>query len=165
MERTMPGYFDVLGARYSVPALLAEFMGIMDLAFLAANYRFTQVVAAKMYRCGLAGCPLDAEWLEAKSSGSAGGGLEPSAPTSSGSGAVASGAPRAGLAIARAAGTSAAGSIEVGALGGPPRGVHAHPLAAACAAAVSALKACLSSGPSSAENGQTAARVHCHLCI
>ena len=130
IERTMPGYFNVLGARYGVPALLAESLGIMDLAFLAANYRFTQVVGWKMYRAGLSEWP-DNEWLGAKGTGSAGGttsGLEPSA----------SGAPHA---AASAAGSIAAGSSEVSAVSAPPRAGHAPPTAAASAASAAALAA------------------------
>ena len=36
IERTMPGYFDVLGYKYGVDNLLAEFHQHLDLAFLAA---------------------------------------------------------------------------------------------------------------------------------
>ena len=57
IERTMPKYFVVLGSRYGVDALMAESGGILDLAFVGANWRYTQVVTAKMYRVGLCDWP------------------------------------------------------------------------------------------------------------
>ena len=61
----------------------------MDLAFVAANYRFTQTVQAKMYRAGLANWPLDPEWLGAKTDGGSADGVAHS--VSGGAGASSSG--------------------------------------------------------------------------
>ena len=41
VERLMPDYFTVLGGRYGVDVLLAESRQSCDLAFLAANWRYT----------------------------------------------------------------------------------------------------------------------------
>ncbi len=53
IEQLMPGYFALLGGRYGVDNLLAEGHQVMDLAFLAANWRYTKVVDKKFYRYGL----------------------------------------------------------------------------------------------------------------
>lgn len=168
IERTMPGYFDVLGARYGVPAMLAECMGIMDLAFVAANYRFTQVVEAKMYRAGLVEWPPDPAWLAAKTdggsaecvavpvSGSArtGAGGSAAAPAgdaaaarSSGSAALAPGGGSAALSRATAgAAAPAVSRATAGDAAGARTGVSATAVsAAASAAAVTAFKASLGS--------------------
>jgi hypothetical protein len=57
VERCMPGYSKVLGGRYAIPSLLAEARHILDLAFMAALYRYTQVVGLENYRCGLSDWP------------------------------------------------------------------------------------------------------------
>ena len=49
----MPGYFELLGSRYGMPRLLAEAENSLDLAFLAANWRYTSVIRGKYYRAGL----------------------------------------------------------------------------------------------------------------
>ena len=49
----MPGVFELFGSRYGLPTLLAEAQNSMDLAFLAANWRYTHVVNVKYYRAGL----------------------------------------------------------------------------------------------------------------
>ena len=53
IELLMPGYFDLFGSRFGIPALMAETQNSFDLAFLHANWRYTQVVRSKYYRCGL----------------------------------------------------------------------------------------------------------------
>ena len=53
IDRLMPGYFELLGSRYGMPSLLAEAHNSLDYAFLAANWRYTHVLRAKYYRCGL----------------------------------------------------------------------------------------------------------------
>ena len=53
IELLMPGYFDLFGSRFGIPALMAETQNSFDLAFLRANWRYTQVVGSKYYRCGL----------------------------------------------------------------------------------------------------------------
>ena len=62
MERLMPEYFTVLGARYGVDGLLAESHGVLDVAFMAANWRYTQIVGAQQYRCGLHRWPPVSGW-------------------------------------------------------------------------------------------------------
>jgi len=63
VEKLMPGYFDVLSCRYGVDNLLAECHHILDLAFVAANWRYTMIVDKKYYRCGLAVWPpTDSRW-------------------------------------------------------------------------------------------------------
>jgi hypothetical protein len=63
VEKLMPGYFDVLSCRYGVDNLLAECHHILDLAFVAANWRYTMIVNKKYYRCGLAVWhPADSKW-------------------------------------------------------------------------------------------------------
>ena len=57
VERLMPGYFDALSGRYGVDNLLAECHQILDLAFVAATWRYTMIVNKKYYRCGLAEWP------------------------------------------------------------------------------------------------------------
>ena len=57
IERAMPNYFVVLSARYDLDALLAESNGILDLAFVRANWRYTHVVQSKCYRAGLCEWP------------------------------------------------------------------------------------------------------------
>ena len=66
VERTMPGYFDVLGARYSTDNLLAECRNILDLAFVAANWRYSRLVPKKFYRYGLAEWPCREDWWASK---------------------------------------------------------------------------------------------------
>ena len=66
IERTMPGYFDVLGARYSVDNLLAEYQQHLDLAFLAANWRYSAVIGLKYYSVGLAEWPPVGDWWTAR---------------------------------------------------------------------------------------------------
>ena len=55
----MPGYRSVLGVRYGVDNLLVECRQSLDLAFLAANWRYTKVVEKKFYRLGLNDWPPD----------------------------------------------------------------------------------------------------------
>ena len=78
VERLMPGYFDVLGARYSVDNLLAECHCILDLAFLAAAWRYTHVVEQKNYRCGLSQWPPEQDWWLARLEACAASGSAPS---------------------------------------------------------------------------------------
>jgi len=66
VERTMPGYFDVLGCRYGVDNLLAECRCILDLAFVAAAWRYTKLVGKQFFRCGLAEWPPCEPWWIAK---------------------------------------------------------------------------------------------------
>ena len=66
LERLMPGYRLVLGGRYGVDNLLVECRQSMDLAFLAANWRYTACVTAKMYREGLHQWPPDDDCLPAR---------------------------------------------------------------------------------------------------
>ena len=66
VERTMPGYYDVLGGRYFVDNLLAECQNILDLAFVAANWRYTRIVEQKFYRFGLAEWPCREAWWVSK---------------------------------------------------------------------------------------------------
>ena len=53
IDLLMPGYFDLFGSRYGLPHLMAEAQNSFDLAFLAANWRYTHVLQVKYYRCGL----------------------------------------------------------------------------------------------------------------
>ena len=53
IDLLMPGYFELFGSRYGMPNLIAEAQNSLDLAFLAANWRYTHVVKVKYYRCGL----------------------------------------------------------------------------------------------------------------
>ena len=70
----MPGYFDALGCGYGVDNLLAECRSILDLAFVAAKWRYTHLVGQKFYRCGLAEWPpVDAWWTSKLSSATAAG--------------------------------------------------------------------------------------------
>ena len=57
VARLMPEYFAVLSARYGVEGLIVEARRVLDYAFLAANYRYTQVVGSDMYRMGLSVWP------------------------------------------------------------------------------------------------------------
>jgi hypothetical protein len=58
----MPEYFAVLNARYGMEGLIAESHRILDLAFLAANYRYTQLVGSAYYRMGLSTWPPPEDW-------------------------------------------------------------------------------------------------------
>ena len=62
VDRLMPDYFAVLNARYGVEGLLAESHRVLDLAFVAANWRYTQVVGAQYYRMGLHAWPPEDGW-------------------------------------------------------------------------------------------------------
>ena len=63
IERTMPGYFHVLGGRYGVDNMLAESRHVLDLAFVAAAWRYTHVVGGlKYFRYGLAEWPCLEDW-------------------------------------------------------------------------------------------------------
>ena len=53
IDLLMPGYFELFGSRYGLPHLMAEGQNSLDLAFLAANWRYTHVLQVKFYRCGL----------------------------------------------------------------------------------------------------------------
>ena len=66
VEQTMPGYLDVLGCRYGTDNLLAESRNILDLAFVAANWRYTRLVDQRFYRSGLAGWPCREAWWTSK---------------------------------------------------------------------------------------------------
>ena len=66
VERTMPGYFDLFGGRYGVDNLLAECRNIVDLAFVAANWRYTVLVQQQFYRSGLAEWPPVEDWWTSK---------------------------------------------------------------------------------------------------
>jgi hypothetical protein len=66
VERTMPGYFDLFGSRYGVDNLLAECRSIVDLAFVAANWRYTVLVQQQFYRSGLAEWPPVEDWWTSK---------------------------------------------------------------------------------------------------
>ena len=57
VDKAMPGSFDFLGARYGTDALLAESRNVLDLAFVAASWRFTACVQHTHYRCGVADWP------------------------------------------------------------------------------------------------------------
>ena len=64
VERTMPGYFDMFSCRYGVDNLLTECRQILDLAFVAANWRYTQLVQKQFYRCGVdTWPPIEAWWM------------------------------------------------------------------------------------------------------
>jgi hypothetical protein len=62
VARLMPEYFAVLNARYGIEGLIAESHRILDLAFLAANYRYTQLVGSAYYRMGLSTWPPPEDW-------------------------------------------------------------------------------------------------------
>ena len=66
VERTMLGYLDVLGCRYGTDNLLAECRNILDLAFVAANWRYTRIVNKKFNRAGLAEWPCREDWWASK---------------------------------------------------------------------------------------------------
>ena len=85
VEKSMPGYFDVLGGRYGVDTLLAECRNILDLAFVSANWRYTGLIQLKYYRCGLAGWPPNPDWRATV------GGFEPSGEGVASGGAAGSG--------------------------------------------------------------------------
>ncbi|MCP4242166.1 MAG: hypothetical protein GY772_16545 [bacterium] len=63
LQELLPGYMDVLGSRYGVKTLLLEAHHILDLAFLAAVYRYTTVLGCKFFRVGLGEWPPEAGWL------------------------------------------------------------------------------------------------------
>ena len=65
VERLMPDYFTVLGGRHGVDVLLAESRQSCDLAFLAANWRYTHIVGADSYRMGLSAWPPRDDWFDA----------------------------------------------------------------------------------------------------
>ena len=72
VERTMPNYFDLFGGRYGVDNLFAECRNILDLAFVAANWRYTILVGHVYYRSGLTEWPpVEAWWKSKLSSGTA----------------------------------------------------------------------------------------------
>ena len=64
MERLMPQYFTVLGSRYGVEGLLAEANRVLDLAFMAANWRYTKIIGVEAYRSGLHKWPPIHAWEE-----------------------------------------------------------------------------------------------------
>jgi hypothetical protein len=71
VEKLMPGYFDVLSCRYGVDNLLVECHQILDLAFVAANWRYTMIVNQKYYRCGVAVWPpTGSKWNNESATGS-----------------------------------------------------------------------------------------------
>ena len=86
VEKSMPGYFDVLGGRYGVDTLLAESRNILDLAYVSANWRYTGLIKQQYYRCGLAAWPPDPAWRATV------GGSEPSGGGVASGGAAAEGA-------------------------------------------------------------------------
>ena len=63
IERLMPGYPALLGNRYGVDPLLAEAKDVLDLAFVAANFRYTHIITQEYFRAGLSGWPPPADWL------------------------------------------------------------------------------------------------------
>ena len=68
----MPNYFDLFGGRYGVDNLFAECRNILDLAFVAANWRYTLLVGHVYYRSGLAEWPpVEAWWTSKLSSATA----------------------------------------------------------------------------------------------
>ncbi len=73
IERTLPGYFHVLGCRYNLDNLLAESRHIMDLAYVAAAWRYTHVLGGlKYFRCGLMAWPCMEEWWTSRAATSHG---------------------------------------------------------------------------------------------
>ena len=62
----MPEYFTVLSTRYGTDALLAESHHILDLAFLAACWRYTQIVGATVYPKGLSEWPPAEGWFQSE---------------------------------------------------------------------------------------------------
>ena len=62
VERLMPEYFAVFNARYGVDNLIVESFRVLDLAFVVANWRYTQVIGPTMYRMGLSSWPPGDEW-------------------------------------------------------------------------------------------------------
>ena len=68
----MPNYFDLFGGRYGVDNLFVECRNILDLAFVAANWRYTLLVGHVYYRSGLAEWPpVEAWWTSKLSSATA----------------------------------------------------------------------------------------------
>ena len=98
VEKSTPGYFDVLGGRYGVDTLLAESRNILDLAYVSANWRYTALIKQQYYRCGLAAWPPDPAWR------ATGGGCESSGGGVASGGAAAEGASLAGCVLAPASG-------------------------------------------------------------
>ena len=126
----MPGYFDVLSCRYGVDNLFAEYHHILDLAFVAANWRYTMIVTKNVYRCGIAEWPpTDSKWS----------GALVVAPC------VAPGAPIAGAAATTGASSQASAPSQ-----GACPGAHAQPGEAVPAAAESGHA---SVGPEAAAQG------------
>ena len=66
VQRLMPEYFTVLSARHGMDALLAESHQILDLAFMAASWRYTQIVGATVYRMGLSAWPPPEGWFQSE---------------------------------------------------------------------------------------------------
>ena len=102
VEKSMPGYFDVLGGRYGVDTLLAECRNILDLAYVSANWRYTALIKLKYYRCGLAAWPPDPAWRATVC------GFAPSGGGVASGGAAAEGASLAGCVLAPASGAGGA---------------------------------------------------------
>ena len=91
VDRTMPGYFHVLGSRYGIDFLLAQHCNILDLAYVSANWRYTWLTNVKLYRCGLVAWPPDPAWRQ-NIGGAVSGGAVASGGTTSSGGATSSGA-------------------------------------------------------------------------
>ena len=90
VEKTMPGYFHVLGCRYGLDTLFSECRNILDLAYVSANIRYTALIQVKFYRCGLAAWPPDPAWCANAGGAGSGGAVVSGGATASG-GATSSG--------------------------------------------------------------------------
>ena len=110
----MPGYFDLFGGRYSVDNLLAECRSIVDLAFVASNWRYTLLVGQKFYRCGLAEWPpVEAWWTSKLSSATAAGPASSQAAVALPSPSVAASSSAVGSTASFAAGVAASCPADV----------------------------------------------------
>ena len=126
VDRLMPGYFDLLGGRYGIDNLLTECRSILDLAFVAANWRYTKLVDQRCYRCGLAAWPpVEAWWTSKLSSATAAGPASSQAAVALPSPSVAASSPAVGSTASFAAGAAASDPAEVAAgSAGPARMYH-----------------------------------------
>ena len=62
METLCPRYFDLFHVRYGTETLLTESHHNLDLALVAAVWRYTKVVGKAQYRFGVDAWPPPADW-------------------------------------------------------------------------------------------------------
>ena len=65
VERFCPRYFDLFCAKYGLDSLIAEAERVLDLAFVAAVWRYTVVIGKERYRVGVDTWPPREDWSHA----------------------------------------------------------------------------------------------------